>query len=310
MAKIFIDPGHNPTGADTGATGFGLKEQDISVLIGVKVRDMLVNSGHTVKMSRESVGQSTPNLSVNASLADRYNAANSWGADIFVSIHCNASNGQGHGTETYYCSGSTQGAKLAQCVQDSLIKHVGRTNRGVKIANFAVIRHTNMPAILVETAFIDNQSDNATLATDTGRYAYALGISEGVCNYFGTSVNAATPSVESVSAPDPMTQPFTLTAGEYWRIMGVIDAMGSEIATLKTQVALLIEGQGGEMIYNYNDDNIPPYFKESLTAALNCGRVKGDENGLLHLTYKDLVQLEIMYREGHFRPEQEIEATD
>ena len=64
MAKIYIDPGHNCSGADTGAVGFGLKEQDVSVQIGVLLRDMLINSGQTVKMSRDSITDTVSSLSL------------------------------------------------------------------------------------------------------------------------------------------------------------------------------------------------------------------------------------------------------
>ena len=55
MAKIYIDPGHNPTGDDTGAVGYGLKEQDVSVQVGIILRELLLISGQTVKMSRENI---------------------------------------------------------------------------------------------------------------------------------------------------------------------------------------------------------------------------------------------------------------
>ena len=159
MAKIYIDPGHNYSGADTGAVGFGLKEQDVSVQIGLILRDMLISSGQTVKMSRENITD-TISQSLSGSLAARYNGANSWGADLFISIHCNAENTKAYGCETYYCTGSSSGAELAKVVQNHLPAETGRYNRGVKAANFAVIKYTNMPAILVETAFIDNYDDN------------------------------------------------------------------------------------------------------------------------------------------------------
>ena len=149
MAKIYIDPGHNPTGNDTGAVGYGLKEQDVSVQVGIILRELLLVSGQTVKMSRENITD-TVSSSLNGSLAGRYNAANSWDADIFVSIHCNAASTKAYGCETYYCTGSTQGRALAECVQPHMTAETERYNRGVKSANFAVIRHTNMPAILVD----------------------------------------------------------------------------------------------------------------------------------------------------------------
>ena len=153
MAKIYIDPGHNCSGADTGAVGYGLKEQDVSVQVGIILRELLLISGQTVKMSRENITD-TVAQGLNASLAGRYNAANSWNADIFVSIHCNAANTKAYGCETYYCTSSTQGRALAECVQPHMAAETERYNRGVKSANFAVIKHTNMPAILVELSLI------------------------------------------------------------------------------------------------------------------------------------------------------------
>ena len=184
MAKIYIDPGHNASGADTGAVGYGLKEQDVSVQIGVLLRNMLINSGQTVKMSRDSITD-TVSSSLNGSLAYRYNSANDWNADIFVSIHCNAANTKAYGCETYYCTGSTQGRALAECVQPNMAAETERYNRGVKSANFAVIKHTNMPAILVETAFIDNYDDNRFLASEDGKYKCATAIYKGICDYLG-----------------------------------------------------------------------------------------------------------------------------
>ena len=175
MAKIYIDPGHNCSGDDTGAVGYGLKEQDVSVQIGVILRELLLVSGQTVKMSRENITD-TVAQGLSASLAGRYNAANSWDADIFVSIHCNAANTKAYGCETYYCTGSTQGNALAECVQPHMAAETERYNRGVKSANFAVIKHTNMPAILVETAFIDNYDDNRFLASEEGKYKCAVAI--------------------------------------------------------------------------------------------------------------------------------------
>ena len=184
MTKIFIDPGHNPTGNDTGAVGYGLKEQDVTVEIALKLKPLLERNGFEVKMSRNSL-KDTVAEGLNASLAGRYNAANSWDADIFVSIHCNSANTKAYGCETYYYTGSSKGRRLADCVQPELAKETGLCNRGVKSANFAVIKHTNMPAILVETAFIDNYDDNRFLANDDGKYKCAVGIYKGICNYFG-----------------------------------------------------------------------------------------------------------------------------
>ncbi len=260
MAKIYIDPGHNCSGADTGAVGFGLKEQDVSVQIGVLLRDMLINSGQTVKMSRDSITD-TVSSSLNGSLAYRYNGANSWNADIFVSIHCNAANTKAYGCETYYCTGSTQGRALAECVQPHMTAETERYNRGVKSANFAVIKHTNMPAILVETAFIDNYDDNRFLASDDGKYKCAVGIYKGICDYLGIEYK-----LESEDK---------LVSREY------------------EELNERLEKVENPMIYDYIDDNMPEWARPTITKLVNKGFLKGDSEGKLGLTY-DLMRLLII----------------
>ena len=251
MAKIYIDPGHNCSGADTGAVGFGLKEQDVSVQIGVLLRDMLINSGQTVKMSRDSITD-TVSSSLNGSLAYRYNGANDWNADIFVSIHCNAANTKAYGCETYYCTGSTQGRALAECVQPHMTAETERYNRGVKSANFAVIKHTNMPAILVETAFIDNYDDNRFLASDDGKYKCAVGIYKGICNYFGVD----------------------------YKLESEDKLMSREYEELNER----LEKVENPMIYDYIDDNMPEWARPTVQKMMDKGFLKGDENGCLGLT--------------------------
>ncbi len=260
MAKIYIDPGHNCSGADTGAVGFGLKEQDVSVQIGVLLRDMLINSGQTVKMSRDSITD-TVSSSLNGSLAYRYNGANSWNADIFVSIHCNAANTKAYGCETYYCTGSTQGRALAECVQPHMTAETERYNRGVKSANFAVIKHTNMPAILVETAFIDNYDDNRFLANDDGKYKCAVGIYKGICNYFGVD----------------------------YKLESEDKLMSREYEELNER----LEKVENSMIYDYIDENMPEWAVPTITKLVDKGLLKGDEEGKLGLTY-DLMRMLII----------------
>lgn len=260
MAKIYIDPGHNPTGDDTGAVGYGLKEQDVSVQIGVLLRDMLINSGQTVKMSRDSITD-TVSSSLNGSLAGRYNAANSWDADIFVSIHCNAANTKAYGCETYYCTGSNQGKVLAECVQPHMAAETERYNRGVKSANFAVIKHTNMPAILVETAFIDNYDDNRFLASDDGKYKCAVGIYKGICDYLGIEYK-----LESEDK---------LVSREY------------------EELNERLEKVENPMIYDYVDENMPEWARPTITKLVDKGFLKGDEEGKLGLT-EDLIRMFIV----------------
>ena len=100
------------------------------------------------------------------------NESNAWGADLFVSIHCNA--GSGTGSETFYYYGSTQGRKLAEAIQKQVIDSIGTVNRRVEARGFAVLSGTQAPAVLVETAFIDNARDARLLVEREDDFARAI----------------------------------------------------------------------------------------------------------------------------------------
>ena len=90
MPKIYIDQGHNPTNPNAGAEGNGYREQDLVQVIGVLTADALRAEGFDVRLSRPT--PETQLVTSNAtSLAARGNDANSWGADLFLSLHANAS---------------------------------------------------------------------------------------------------------------------------------------------------------------------------------------------------------------------------
>ena len=180
---IAIDPGHNYNGVDTGATGNGLREQDITYQIAEKLKPVLERNGFSVIMTRNSIKDNVSNESVSASLNRRAEIGNRNGADLFVSIHCNA--GGGTGIETYYCTGSDTGKTLASFVQKNVVNEIGLRNRGVKSARYAVLRNTNMPSILLETAFIDTASDAAVLSDPGSQQGYADAIARGICEYMG-----------------------------------------------------------------------------------------------------------------------------
>ena len=108
MTKVFIDPGHNYSGGDTGAVGYGLKEQDISVKVGNKLRVLLEINGMEVKSSRVSLYDNVGDGSLNSSLSSRTSQANQWGADLFISVHCNAANSKAYGAETYAYENGTK----------------------------------------------------------------------------------------------------------------------------------------------------------------------------------------------------------
>ncbi len=105
-------------------------------------------------------------------------------ADLFVSVHNNACGSCNRGgTETYHFSASAEGAKLAGRVQAEVVSRIQRPDRGVKSANFYVIRFTRMPAVLVESAFVDDATDSQKLKDPAFRQSIADGIAVGVMRY-------------------------------------------------------------------------------------------------------------------------------
>lgn len=180
---VVLDPGHNYNITDTGATGNGLKEQDITYQIAAKVKPLLEKNGFQVIMTRNDLKDNVSTDSVSASLKRRAEIANETKADLFLSIHCNA--GGGNGIETYYYDNSEEGILLAESIQEHVVESVGLEDRGVKSASFAVLRYTDMVAALLETAFIDHEGDAKKLSSAEGQNAYAVGITKGICAYFG-----------------------------------------------------------------------------------------------------------------------------
>jgi N-acetylmuramoyl-L-alanine amidase len=137
---------------------------------------------------------------IDNSLLDRANRANKGKANLFVSIHYNALSttwGNHGGIETFHFPSSVNGKKFATFVQDELIKITGLRNRGVKSANFAVLRLTNMPAILAECGFMDNKKESTLMKSYTHRKNCAIGIMMGICKYLNIAYIPEKPAAAS-----------------------------------------------------------------------------------------------------------------
>ena len=173
---ITIDPGHPPIGA-TGPTG--LWEPVPTLAVGFKVQELLQAKGVKVVMTRTS--PDPVDLYVRPAMSRRENA------EAFVSIHLNAvPDGQNpfraQGTTTYHYY--LHSGPLADSVQRTAVANLGLRNVGVKRENFAVIRGTWMPSILVEGAFIIMPDQEAAMQTPEYQLKYAQGIVDGLENYF------------------------------------------------------------------------------------------------------------------------------
>ena len=184
--KIFVDQGHNPTGYhNAGATGFGLHEEDITYQVGAYLADILDSDDRfEVRTSRPTP---TTVLGTNnaTSLRARVDAANSWPADYFISIHVNSNNNPNiNGSEVYIYRTGTRAEQLATAILNEIVRRVGTKNNGVRTnPALYVLRRTNMPAVLVELAYISNENDVEKLEND--QYQFAYGIYVGLLNYLG-----------------------------------------------------------------------------------------------------------------------------
>jgi len=183
--KIFIDQGHNPVNPNAGAEGFGLREQDITYDIGIRLADLLnTDPNFDVKLSRN-----TPDAQLGSSnltsLSTRVNQANAWGADYFISLHTNASTSpSASGTEGYAYSMNSEGYWLGDDIINGISDYTGLKNRGMFVRpSLYVLRRTDMPSTLIEMGYISNQNDASLMSTQPD--LFARGIYEGILRYFG-----------------------------------------------------------------------------------------------------------------------------
>jgi N-acetylmuramoyl-L-alanine amidase len=174
---ITIDPGHG--GSDPGAVGpAGTQEKEHALTISLYVRDLLQEAGHEVVMTRETdIDVAEAGATAGEELGARVDIANLAAADVFISIHINAAdNQQAQGAETWYYM---SGMDLARYIQAEIVQ-LGLDDRGVKQGNFYVLKHTDMPAILVELAFISNPEEEVLLSGVDFRRQAAKCITDGL----------------------------------------------------------------------------------------------------------------------------------
>lgn len=154
---VVIDPGHG--GFDPGAAYHGLREKDITLDIGLRMKAIIEKKGVKVVMTRDGDYSPGGAKDVLTDLKNRVEIANRAGATVFLSIHTNASyDPAAEGLEVYYFRGSENRRKLAKCVYNELSK-TGLFGRGCKEAGFYVLRHTAMTAVLAEIGFISSPED-------------------------------------------------------------------------------------------------------------------------------------------------------
>lgn len=151
--KIYLDAGHGAV--DSGAVGVGGRlEKADNLNLALKLAELFKSHGHTVKLSRNS--------DTYPSLKQRADEANSFGADLFLSLHRNSAQASANGVEVLYCpNASAKSKSLATRLSNAVSEAVGFRNRGAKCQRAYVLEKTKMPAVTLESGFVTNADDNA-----------------------------------------------------------------------------------------------------------------------------------------------------
>ncbi|WP_223700663.1 N-acetylmuramoyl-L-alanine amidase [Sutcliffiella deserti] len=175
MKLLVLDPGHG--GQDPGAVYQTMREKALNLEMARRVREFL-EKNYEVRIVMTREGDTT------VSLEARTNLANSLKSDYYISIHYNA--GGGTGFESYRFNGAV--SNQTNAYQQTIHKEVAsiisgkykRRDRGTKSANFHVLRETNMPAVLLEVLFIDNEGDRSLILNETFKKEVSISIANGI----------------------------------------------------------------------------------------------------------------------------------
>ena len=177
--KVFLGVGHG--GSDPGAVANGIKEKDLNLAIALACNEELIRHGVTVQLSRTR--------DEDDSLSEEIKECNAFSPDLAVDIHNNA--GGGDGAECYYHYGGGLSKTAAENILAEIVK-IGQNSRGAKIRKgsdgrdyYGFIRETKAPAVIIECAFVDNQTDIAVIDTAAEQSAMGIAVAKGILKTLG-----------------------------------------------------------------------------------------------------------------------------
>ncbi|MDP4158366.1 MAG: N-acetylmuramoyl-L-alanine amidase [Bacillota bacterium] len=247
--KAVINFGHGPMnkGYDPGAIGAtGLQEATETREVGAKVVQKLKANGWEVLAIQDG------------DLEDITNQANTFKPDAFLSIHTNSFVPEAHGIETYALAPGGTGEKIAREIQKELVTTTGLTDRGVKFANYWVLRKTiGYPAVLTEIAFISNPSEEALMKQDS----WDDKVASAICRGFSRALNVTYKEGES----DVLDVAVLLfTKEDYWS--------GADVAAKEGNCAVFVR---------YADRSVPKDAMSAKKLVVIGGATTGHPNEVL-----------------------------
>ncbi|WP_088006480.1 N-acetylmuramoyl-L-alanine amidase family protein [Indiicoccus explosivorum] len=177
--KIIVDAGHGPETRGKRSPDGTMREYHFNAGVAATLKKLLLQAGQTVIFTHQA-DRDVP-------LYERVRLANRMKGDVFVSIHANAFgtafNSAG-GIETYvYTRPLMESTLLADAIHSRLVSTAGLRDRGIKKADFAVLRETVMPAVLLECGFMTNRGELALLKSGSYRQRCADAIAAGLLSY-------------------------------------------------------------------------------------------------------------------------------
>ncbi len=186
---VCIDPGHG--GPDPGALGRGcVREADVVLDISLHLGRYLKQAGIDVIFTRTTDVDLAPGNDDKEELQARCDVANNARADLFVSVHADAfTQSSVRGTRCYHYPTSVKGQAAARAIADSIrpmaqVAGASQNMATISSANYYVLKNTVMPAVLVETGFVTNETDLALLCEPGYRDKMGLAIALGIIDYF------------------------------------------------------------------------------------------------------------------------------
>lgn len=177
--KIFVlDPGHGGEGGDDEKGPTGLREKDVNLYIAKRLAGHLEKNGARVILTRDR--------DEDVSLPARIEMINNIRPNFLISIHQNTFFAPGvSGTEVFYYRGDHEGEKISSLILENIVKAIGTSNRGIKQADFFILRESKVSSIVVEAMYISNPKEEQRLKEDGIKDEIAISIFRGIMDYYG-----------------------------------------------------------------------------------------------------------------------------